>query len=67
MLNPLTQNDYSLKGTFDAANRIKNIPKDLLNNNEYALISLDVVSLFTNVPLKRTVNIILDRIYKHKL
>ena len=47
MLNPLTLNDYSLKDTFDAANRIKSIPRDLLNNNEYALISLDVVSLFT--------------------
>ena len=33
MLNPLILNDYSLKDTFDAANRIKNIPKDLLNNN----------------------------------
>ena len=29
LLNPLIQNDYSLKDTFDAAEHIKNIPKEL--------------------------------------
>ena len=67
LLNPLTQNEFSLKDTFDAAERIRNIPRELLNDNEYTLISLDVVSLFTNVPLKRTVNIILKRVYEEKL
>ena len=36
-------------------------------NEEYTLISLDVVSLFTNVPLWKTVNIIIDRVYNKKL
>ena len=67
LLNPLTQNEYSLKNTFDAADRIKKIPKELIRNEEYTLISLNVVSLFTNVPLRKTVNIILDRIYNQKL
>ena len=31
------------------------------------MVSFDVVSLFTNVPLKRTVNVILNRIYKDKI
>jgi hypothetical protein len=30
-------------------------------------VSFDVVSLFTNVPLKRTLNLILDRVYKDKI
>ena len=64
LLNPLTQNEYSLK---HAAERIKNIPKELIRNEEYTMISLDVVSLFTNVPLRKTVNIILDRVYNEKL
>ena len=36
-------------------------------NEEYTLISLDVVSLFTNVPLWKAVNIIIDRVYNKKL
>ena len=67
LLNPLTHNNYSLKDTFDAAARINNILKELLNDNDYVLISLDVVSLFTNVPLKGTVNIILDRVYNENV
>ena len=31
------------------------------------MISFDVVSLFTNVPLRKTVNVILDRVYKDKV
>ena len=49
--------------TFYSAKHIKKIPKELIRNEEYTLISLDVVSLFTNVP----VNIILNRVYKQKL
>ena len=56
--NPRIQ--YLLKDTFGAAEQIKKIPKELLRNEEYTLISLDVVSLFTNVPLRKTVNIMLD-------
>ena len=67
LLNPLRQNEYSLKDTFDAAERIKKIPKELIRNEEYTLISLDAVSLFTNVPLRMTVNIILGRVYNQKL
>ena len=33
------------------------------NSDEYVFLSLDVVSVFTNVPLKKTVDIILKRIY----
>ena len=49
----LTQNEFSLKDSFDAAQPINNIPRELLNSNEYWFISPDIVSLFTNVPLKR--------------
>ena len=63
LLIPLTQNKYSLEDTFDAAERIKKIPKELIRNKNYTLISLNVISLFTNVPLRKAVNIILDRVY----
>ena len=63
LVNSLPQNEYSLNDTFYSTERIKKIPKELIRNEEYTLISLDVVSLFTNVP----VNIILNRVYKQKL
>ena len=66
LLNPLTKNEYSLKDSFEAAEKIKGIPQNLYDEG-YKLISFDVVSLFTNVPLRKTVNVILDRIYKDKV
>ena len=63
-MNPLTDNDYSLKDSFDAATRISSILPQVCENDDYKFISLDVALLFTNVLLKKTVNIILiKRIY----
>ena len=64
-MNPLTQNMYTVKDSFDAANKINQILSNVQNSDEYVLVSLDVVSLFTNVPLKKTVDI-LKRIYTGK-
>ena len=33
----------------------------------YQFVSFDVKSLFTNVPLNKIINIILDRMYRQKL
>ena len=66
LLNPLTQNDYSVKDTFEAVNKIRSIPPELFEQG-YRYYSLDVVSLFTNVPLNRTIKIILKRVYEEKL
>ena len=81
LLNPLTLNQYSLRDSFDAADAIKSIPpppelfsqgcrgRRLEANSRlgYKFVSFDVESLFTNVPLHRTINIVLDRIYNKKL
>ena len=66
LLNSLIQNMYTVKDSVDAANKINQILPDVHNSDEYVFISLDVVSLFTNVPLKKTVDIILKRIYTGK-
>ena len=66
LLNPLTLNQYSLRDSFDAADAIKSIPPELFSQG-YKFVSFDVKSLFTNVPLHRTINIVLDRIYNKKL
>ena len=46
-LSPLTQNMYTPKDSFGAANKIKQILPDVHNSDEYVFVSLDVVSLFT--------------------
>ena len=63
LLNPLTINEFSIKDTFDAVSHINNLPRKLFDDG-YRFVSFDVKSLFTNVPLKKTVDIILNRIYK---
>ena len=66
LLNSLTHNEFVLKDSFDAAAKIDNVPPQLFDNG-YIFASFDVTSLFTNVPLNRTVNIILDRVYNESL
>ena len=65
-MNPLTLNDFTLKDSLDATNKIQEIPKDLFDSGN-KFVTLDVISLFTNVPLAKTINIILKRVYSEKL
>ena len=66
LLQPLTINNYTLKDSFDAANKIKSVTSKILNEGCQS-VSLDVEFLITNVPLNKTINIILDQIYWQKL
>ena len=67
LVNSLTQNEYSLKDLFDAANKINRISPLVQENEEYMFVSRDEVSLLTNVPLRRTVNTILKQRCNEKL
>ena len=62
LLYPLTNNEFTLKDSFEDVNRIHDIPSSLLMNG-YKYVSFDVESLFTNVPIKKTIDVILTRIY----
>ena len=66
LLNPLTLNDFTVKDSFDAANKIQQIPKELFDSG-YKFVSFDVISLFTNVPLAKTIDIILKCVYSENL
>ena len=59
-------NDYSVKDTFETVNKTCFIPLELFEQG-YRYYSLDVVSLFTNVALNRTIKIILKKVYEEKL
>ena len=63
LLQPLAHSDYNLIDSFDAAKRIRSIPPELFDDD----VSFDVQSLFTNAPVKKTINIISDRVYNEKL
>ena len=54
----LTKNDSILKDTFDFVNRLK-----ATTLSSTFMVSFDVSSLFTNVPLQDTIDIILQRVY----
>ena len=58
LLKPLIINDFSIKYSFVATSRIKDIPQDLLHNGDQ-FSSFDLESLFKNMLIKRTADIIL--------
>ena len=63
LLNPLAKNEYVVKNSFEAAAKINSTSFGYISD-EYTFVSFDVESLFTNVPLKKT--IILNRVYSEK-
>ena len=66
LLRPLTENEFTVKDLFDAANKIQATPSELFDEG-YRFVSFDVTSLFTNAPLNRTIKIILKCIYEDKV
>ena len=57
ILKSLTTNDYTPKNTFEFS-------RDILNqNSNLFMASLDVDSLFTNIPLDETINIIIEKLF----
>ncbi|XP_066931880.1 uncharacterized protein [Clytia hemisphaerica] len=63
-LKPLVdENDYVIKNTQKFPSMIRNLPR--LNDSE-EFVSYDVESLFTNVPVRPTIDYIIDKIYNRK-
>ena len=60
LLSPLVPNDYSGKDTFFFVSQIKNA-----NLSKRYLVSYDVTSLFTNIPLNETIDIATNLIFNH--
>ena len=60
LLSPLVSNDYSRKDTFSFVSHINNA-----NLSEKVLVSYDVASLFTNIPLQETMDIAINLIFYH--
>ena len=60
LLSPLVPNDYSCKDTFSFVSQIKNA-----NLSKKFLVTYDVTSLFTNIPLQETIDIAINLIFNH--
>ena len=57
VLNHLTLNQFNRNNSFDPVSAINAIPPGLFDEG-YCFALFDVVSLFTNVPLKRTIDLV---------
>ena len=60
LCNLLLPNDYLCKDTFSFVSQIKNA-----NLSRKFLVSYDVTSLFTNIPLQETIDIAINLIFNH--
>ena len=60
ILDPITKNDFTIKNSFEFSKEI------LEANPKYFMASLDVESLFTNIPLEETIKICSDLLYKNQ-
>ena len=60
LMSPLVPNDYSCKDTISLAFQIKNS-----NLSRKFLVSHDLTSFFTNIPLQETIDIAINLIFNH--
>ena len=60
LLSPLVPTDYSCKDTFSFVSQIKNS-----NLSKKFLVFCDVTTLFTNIPLEETIDIVINLIFNH--
>ena len=60
ILNSITSNEYTIKDSFDFSSDI------LEQNANLYMASLDIDSLFTNLPLNETIDICIENIFQNK-
>lgn len=60
LLSPVVGNEYSIKDSFHFVTDISNTV-----NSNYIMASFDVVSLFANIPIEESINIILDLVFEN--
>ena len=59
-ITPLTTNEHTVKDTFHFVSMLDG------KNHRYFMASLDVDSLFTNIPLEETIDIVTNGVYGTK-
>ena len=59
ILSPLTHNEYTVKDSFSFSNEVPGF------DDNFFMASLDVESLFTNIPLSETIDICIDSLFEN--
>ena len=59
LLSHLTTNDFTIKNSYEFSNKIQNFP----NSSKYFMCSFDLQSLYTNIPLQETLDIIINKLF----
>ena len=59
IIEPLTQNEYTVTNSYEFVSDLKNI-----NLQQFTMCSFDVESLFTNIPLDETIEVIAEDLFK---
>ena len=60
MLEPLTTNEYTVKDSFTFGLELQSFDSILV------MISFDIESLFTNIPLQETIDLCVENLFKDK-
>ena len=60
MLEPLTTNEYTIKGSFTFAEELQSFDSKLV------MASFDIESLFTNIPLQETIDLCVENLFKYR-
>ena len=60
LYSPLVPNDYPCIDTFSFVSQINNV-----NLSRKFLVSYDVTSLFTNIPIQETIGMVINLIFNH--
>jgi len=61
ILKPITTNEYTVHNSFDFAKQLSTISLE----NNVIMASFDIQSLFTNIPLKETMDICTNRLFEN--
>ena len=61
MLEPLTANEYTIKDSFTFTEQLQSFDSKLV------MASFDMESLFTNIPLQKTIDLCLENLFKDRI
>ena len=59
ILSPFTTNEYTIENSYSFSKKICS----LNNSNSYYMVSFDIENLFTNIPIRETINICIDYLF----